>query len=182
MNDLSAKEQEHVRAALRFLRTRCGSYETLSKALGFGKGTASNIVGGRASLPRRRRRRRDHRPVIQLNDPVPLAASRASWLAAERHSHGLEQEPRLYVVGASDPSQRDDSHVPLAGFEPLDLAHGVAGVVGGLRLRPTLVLARHEELLAERLEDGLLGVLSGHGADRRGSSRKGPRNSFRQPD
>ena len=51
MNDLSAKEQEHVRAALRFLRTRCGSYETLSKALGFGKGTASNIVGGRVVTP-----------------------------------------------------------------------------------------------------------------------------------
>lgn len=51
MTDLTASEQTNVRAALRFLRARCGSYETLSKALGFGKGTASNVVGGRAVSP-----------------------------------------------------------------------------------------------------------------------------------
>ncbi len=49
--DLTTVEQDNVRAALRFLRTRCGSYETLSKALGFGKSTASNVVQGRDVTP-----------------------------------------------------------------------------------------------------------------------------------
>ena len=51
MADLSPSEQANVRAALRFLRTRCGSYVTLSKALGFGKSTASNLVGGSVVSP-----------------------------------------------------------------------------------------------------------------------------------
>jgi len=46
VNDLTKQEQEHVRGALRFLRARCGSYETLSRALGLGKSTASNLVAG----------------------------------------------------------------------------------------------------------------------------------------
>ena len=51
MTDLTLTEQSNVRAALRFLRTRCGSYATLSKALGFGKCTASNIVAGQPVSP-----------------------------------------------------------------------------------------------------------------------------------
>ena len=51
MADLSPSEQANVRAALRFLRTRCGSYVTLSKALGFGKSTAAGLAGGRTVSP-----------------------------------------------------------------------------------------------------------------------------------
>jgi hypothetical protein len=33
--DLTRKEQEHVRAAIRFLRVRIGTWETVAKALRF---------------------------------------------------------------------------------------------------------------------------------------------------
>lgn len=49
--DLTPTEQSNVRLALRFLKTRCGSYKTLSKALGFGKSTAAGLAGGRVVGP-----------------------------------------------------------------------------------------------------------------------------------
>ncbi len=39
--DLTAKEQTHVRAALQFLRTRCGGWVPLAKALGVKESTLS---------------------------------------------------------------------------------------------------------------------------------------------
>jgi plasmid maintenance system antidote protein VapI len=44
--DFTAKEVAHVRAALRFLRLRCGSWATLAPALRFNETTLSNIAGG----------------------------------------------------------------------------------------------------------------------------------------
>ena len=49
--DLTPAEQVNVRLALKFLRARCGSYKTLSKALGFGKSTASSLAAGRMVGP-----------------------------------------------------------------------------------------------------------------------------------
>jgi hypothetical protein len=51
MTDLTPNEQSNVRAALRFLKTRCGSYKALSKALGFGKSTAAALAAGRVVGP-----------------------------------------------------------------------------------------------------------------------------------
>lgn len=47
-SDLTPKEQEHVRTALRFLHRRVGTWAPLSKALRVGDTTLSSIVGGRA--------------------------------------------------------------------------------------------------------------------------------------
>lgn len=44
--DLTSQEQAHVRTALRFLRTRCGTWTALGRALGFGDSTMSNIMSG----------------------------------------------------------------------------------------------------------------------------------------
>lgn len=51
MSDLTATEQANVRAALRFLRVRCGAWVAVSKALRFGRSTAGNVVGGKAVSP-----------------------------------------------------------------------------------------------------------------------------------
>jgi hypothetical protein len=51
MDDLTAKEQTNVRTALRFLRTRCGTWATLSKALRFAESTAGNVVQGASVSP-----------------------------------------------------------------------------------------------------------------------------------
>jgi hypothetical protein len=47
VNDLTADEQKNVRTALRFLRARCGTWATVSKALRLHEGTLCNVVGGR---------------------------------------------------------------------------------------------------------------------------------------
>lgn len=44
--DLTTQEQQHVRAALRFLRSRCGRWEILAKALHFSEGGLANVVRG----------------------------------------------------------------------------------------------------------------------------------------
>ena len=44
--DLTPKEQEHVRVGLRFLRLRCGTWETLAKALRFKRKTVQEAVYG----------------------------------------------------------------------------------------------------------------------------------------
>jgi hypothetical protein len=62
MSDLTAKEQDNVRAALRFLRTRAGTWATLAKALRLGETTIANVAGG-------------HKTV------TPLAAFRVARLA-----------------------------------------------------------------------------------------------------
>ena len=49
--DLTPQEQTHVRTALRFLRTRCGTWSALSKALRLGQNTVANVIGGRAVGP-----------------------------------------------------------------------------------------------------------------------------------
>ncbi len=49
--DLTSQEQTHVRTAMRFLRTRCGTWRTLSRALRLGESTVANIVGGRPVGP-----------------------------------------------------------------------------------------------------------------------------------
>ena len=51
MSDLTTKEQEHVRTALRFLRARCGTWAAVSKALRLGESTASNVAAGAAVSP-----------------------------------------------------------------------------------------------------------------------------------
>jgi hypothetical protein len=45
-SDFTAKEVTHVRAALRFLRLRCGSWATLARAIRFNETTLSNVAGG----------------------------------------------------------------------------------------------------------------------------------------
>jgi hypothetical protein len=47
---LTAKEQTNVKAALRFLRARCGTWATLAKALHFGESTLGNVASGHASV------------------------------------------------------------------------------------------------------------------------------------
>lgn len=50
--DLTKLEQAHVRAALRFLRARCGGWATLAKALHLGESTLGNVAGGhKAATP-----------------------------------------------------------------------------------------------------------------------------------
>ena len=49
--DLTATEQTNVRAALRFLRARCGTWGAVSKALRFGESTVANVIGGKAVTP-----------------------------------------------------------------------------------------------------------------------------------
>jgi len=49
--DLTTQEQTHVRTALRFLRTRCGTWTALSKALRFGENTVANVVRGQTVSP-----------------------------------------------------------------------------------------------------------------------------------
>jgi hypothetical protein len=44
--DLTTKEQACARAALQFLRTRCGGWGPLGKALGFSEGTLSGVGAG----------------------------------------------------------------------------------------------------------------------------------------
>jgi len=49
VTDLNTKEQDCVRAALRFLRARCGgSWEPVAKALGFQPQTLKHVIQGRA--------------------------------------------------------------------------------------------------------------------------------------
>lgn len=49
--DLTNQEQTHVRTALRFLRTRCGSWAILSKAISFRDATVANVVQGQTVSP-----------------------------------------------------------------------------------------------------------------------------------
>jgi hypothetical protein len=49
-SDLTAQEQVHVRAALRFLRARCGGWAPLAKALRFGDSTVTNAAGGHVGI------------------------------------------------------------------------------------------------------------------------------------
>jgi hypothetical protein len=46
MSDLSTKEQENVRAALRFLRSRCGTWVGLAKALKLAPTSPGNVANG----------------------------------------------------------------------------------------------------------------------------------------
>lgn len=48
---LTPKEQTNVRTALRFLRTKCGTWVALSRALHFGESTIGNVVNGKAVTP-----------------------------------------------------------------------------------------------------------------------------------
>jgi hypothetical protein len=48
--DLTLQEQTHVRTALRFLRTRCGTWAAVGKALRFGESTVGNVVGGHQAV------------------------------------------------------------------------------------------------------------------------------------
>ena len=48
--DLSADEQANVRTALRFLRTRCGTWASLAKVLGFAVVTLENSANGHATI------------------------------------------------------------------------------------------------------------------------------------
>lgn len=43
---LTKQEQTNVRTALKFLRTRFGTWEMVAKALRFGDSTVANVVGG----------------------------------------------------------------------------------------------------------------------------------------
>ena len=48
--DLTTQEQGHVRAALLFLRVRCGGWLPLSKALRFKDTTLANVGGGHKTV------------------------------------------------------------------------------------------------------------------------------------
>jgi hypothetical protein len=48
MSDLTAPEQANVRTALRFLRTRCGGWAQVSKAVRSKHGTLASILSGKA--------------------------------------------------------------------------------------------------------------------------------------
>lgn len=47
MSDLTSDEQKNVRTALRFLRTRCGGWDAVAKALRFKKCTIAHTLNGR---------------------------------------------------------------------------------------------------------------------------------------
>lgn len=49
MSDLTTQEQAHVRAALRFLRARCGGWEPLAKVLRMNKVTLRHVSSGKAT-------------------------------------------------------------------------------------------------------------------------------------
>jgi len=46
-SDLTVDEQKHVRAALRFLRARCGGWANVAKVLRFGESTLSDVANER---------------------------------------------------------------------------------------------------------------------------------------
>lgn len=50
MIDLTTEEQDHVRAALRYLRARAGNWRALAKALGFEMVTLRNVRGGEKNV------------------------------------------------------------------------------------------------------------------------------------
>jgi nicotinate-nucleotide pyrophosphorylase len=47
MSDLTTQEQMHVRTALKFLRSRCGTWATTAKVLNLGESTLSDVAAGR---------------------------------------------------------------------------------------------------------------------------------------
>ena len=47
-SDLTKEEQTNVRTALRFLRSRCGGWMSVAKALRFGDSTLSSVMSGKA--------------------------------------------------------------------------------------------------------------------------------------
>jgi hypothetical protein len=51
VSDLTAQEQANVRTALRFLRSRCGGWAPLGKALHLKDTTLCNVARGRAATP-----------------------------------------------------------------------------------------------------------------------------------
>lgn len=51
MIDLTPKEQDHVRKALRFLRARCGGWKPMADVLGFKKKTLTNVREGQTVSP-----------------------------------------------------------------------------------------------------------------------------------
>lgn len=51
MSDLNAKEQANVRAALQFLRSRCGGWTPLAKALRMKDVSISQIARGKTATP-----------------------------------------------------------------------------------------------------------------------------------
>lgn len=48
--DLTATEQTHVRTALKFLRSRCGTWANVGKALHFAGVSVRNVVAGRKGV------------------------------------------------------------------------------------------------------------------------------------
>lgn len=51
MSDLDNKEQQHVRAALRYLHRRIGTWKQVAEALRFAPTTIDNVLCGRAVSP-----------------------------------------------------------------------------------------------------------------------------------
>jgi plasmid maintenance system antidote protein VapI len=49
-SDLTKEEQEHVRAAMRFLRIRFGTLGTMAKALGFQSDTIRHAMNGTGAI------------------------------------------------------------------------------------------------------------------------------------
>jgi hypothetical protein len=50
MSDLTAAEQTHVRTALKFLRSRCGTWETVAKILRLAAATLNGAATGRRTV------------------------------------------------------------------------------------------------------------------------------------
>jgi hypothetical protein len=49
-SDLTAAEQTNVRTALKFLRTRCGSWVALAKVLGIGELSLASVMHSRRAV------------------------------------------------------------------------------------------------------------------------------------
>ncbi len=48
--DLTSAEATNVRTSLKFLRSRCGTWATLAKALRFGESTPGNVATGHSAV------------------------------------------------------------------------------------------------------------------------------------
>ena len=50
MTPLTSDEQAHTRTALKFLRSRCGTWALVAKALGVNEASLSNVIYGHRSV------------------------------------------------------------------------------------------------------------------------------------
>jgi len=112
MSDLDPKEQGHVRAAMRFLRNRVGTWATVAAALHSSPKTIENVIGGRevsASLALRVARLLD----ASMDD---LLAGRFQPGACPKCGHVPSYMPRLESDFADESTIVEDALRPAAGL------------------------------------------------------------------